>query len=130
MQERREKAETKYYLCYTTRMNVQIVNNGLKTFFEERVQLSQEKKNEAINYWKPIVNAIVDYVCKSDDRFSSLLRIGTGSYYEKVQVNKEPYEFDVMLVINNFEVRNISDTTAAIMNFMTDHNETGPPLGR
>lgn len=102
-------------------MNPQIVNNDLKKVFEERVQLSKEKKNEAINYWKRFW---------SIDRFSSLLRIGTGSYYEKAQVNKEPYEFDVMLVINNFEVGNISDATAAIMNFMTDHNETEPPLGR
>ena len=69
---------------------VRILNNELKNCFEKRVQLSQERKNEAINYWKPIEKAIVDYVCKSDDRFSSLLRIGTGSYYEKAQVNKEP----------------------------------------
>ena len=42
---------------------VRILNNALKHYFEERVQLSQERKNEAIKYWKPIVDAIVDYVC-------------------------------------------------------------------
>ena len=46
-------------------MNPQIVNNDLKKVFEERVQLSKEKKNEAINYWKPIVDAIVDYFSRA-----------------------------------------------------------------
>lgn len=107
---------------------IRILNNALKNYFEERVQLSQERKNEAITYWKPIVKAIIDYVCKSDDRLASLLITGTGSYYEKAQVNKEPYEFDVMLVINDLKVENISEATA--VNFTTEHNETEPPLGR
>ena len=107
---------------------VRFLNNALKNYFEERVQLSQERKNEAIKYWKPIVDAIVDYVCKSDDRFASLLRIGTGSYYEKAQV-KEPHEFDVMLVINDFTwFENTSEATMEY--FTTDHNKTEPPLGR
>ena len=106
---------------------VRFLNNALKNYFEERVQLSQERKNEAIKYWKPIVDAIVDYVCKSDDRFGSLLRIGTGSYYEKAQV-KEPHEFDVMLVINDLKFENTSEATMEY--FTTDHNKTEPPLGR
>lgn len=106
---------------------VRILNNALKNYFEERVQLSQERKNEAIKYWKPVVDAVVDYVCKSDDRFASLLRIGTGSYYEKAQV-KEPHEFDVMLVIKDLKVANISEVTMEY--FTADHNKTEPLLGR
>ena len=106
---------------------VRFLNNALKNYFEERVQLSQGRKNEAIKYWKPIVDAIVDYVCKSDDRFGSLLRIGTGSYYEKAQV-KEPHEFDVMLVIDDLKFENTSEATMEY--FTTDHNKTEPPLGR
>lgn len=48
------------------------LNRVLKKYFERNVQLSQKRKNDALRYWEPIVNRIIDYVKKNDDRFASL----------------------------------------------------------
>lgn len=79
------------------------LNRVLKKYFERNVQLSQKRKNDALRYWEPIVNRIIDYVKKNDDRFASLSRFGSGSYYERAKV-REPDEFDLMLIFEDLTV--------------------------
>lgn len=38
------------------------LNRDLKKYFERKVQLSQKRKSEALSYWEPIVDCIINYV--------------------------------------------------------------------
>ena len=99
------------------------LNRVLKKYFERNVQLSQKRTNDALHYWKPIVDRIIDYVKKNDDRFASLSRFGSGSYYERAKV-REPDEFDLMLIFEDLTVTSmVSSQTGPGMTVQ-------PPLGR
>ena len=99
------------------------LNGVLKKYFEREVQLNQERKSEALSYWEPIVDWIINYVKENDERFASLRRFGSGSYYERAKV-KEPNEFDLMLIFEDLTVTSmVSDTTGPGMTAQ-------PPLGR
>ena len=99
------------------------LNRVFRKYFESKVQLSQKKKNDALRYWEPIVDCIIDYVKKNDDRFASLSRFGSGSYYEGAKVG-EPDEFDLMLIFEDLIV-------TSMVSFQTGPGMTvQPPLGR
>ena len=99
------------------------LNGVLKEYFEEKVQLNQKRKSEALKCWEPIVDSIIKYVKKSDERFASLRRFGSGSYYERAKV-REPNEFDVMLIFEDLTATSmVSITTGPGMTVQ-------PPLGR
>ena len=76
------------------------LNSILNRFTASNVQLRNNRKTEALNFWKPIVEKIVDYVKRRDDRFASLNFFHAGSYYDGTKVG-EPDEFDLMLVMEN-----------------------------
>ena len=81
------------------------MNTLLKNFTRNYVQLRCDKKKEALNSWKPIVDAILAYVrerSRNDnfDYFTTLGILHCGSYYEGTKVG-EPDEFDLMLVMEN-----------------------------
>lgn len=76
------------------------LNCLLSRFTINNVQLRRERKTEALNSWKPIVDAILGYVKERHDYFASLRIFHCGSYYERTKVG-EPDEFDLMLVMEN-----------------------------
>ena len=99
------------------------LNRDLKKYFERNVQLSQKRKNEALSYWEPIVDWIINYVKRSDDRFASLRRFGSGSYYERAKV-REPNEFDLMLIFEGLTATSMGNfSRGPVMTVQT-------PLGR
>ena len=99
------------------------LNRDLKKYFERKVQLSQKRKSEALSYWEPIVDCIINYVKRNDDRFASLRRFGSGSYYERAKV-REPNEFDLMLIFQDLTATSmVSFTRGPGMTVQT-------PLGR
>ena len=103
------------------------LNRVFRKYFESKVQLSQKKKNDALRYWEPIVDCIIDYVKKNDDRFASLSRFNSGSYYERAKVG-EPDEFDLMLI---FEDLIVTSTVSFQTGPQTGPGMTvQPPLGR
>lgn len=81
-------------------MNGQNLNRLLNNFTVNNVQLRKHRKTEALNYWQPIVHAIIDSVKRRDRRFASSHIFHTGSYYDGSKVG-EPDEFDMMLVMDN-----------------------------
>ena len=99
------------------------LNRDLKKYFERKVQLSQKRKSEALSYWEPIVDCIINYVKRNDDRFASLRRFGSGSYYERAKV-REPNEFDLMFIFQDLTATSmVSFTRGPGMTVQT-------PLGR
>ncbi|KAL9955282.1 hypothetical protein ACROYT_G036584 [Oculina patagonica] len=76
------------------------LNSLLNSFTTKCVQLRRERKTEALNCWKPIVEDILGYVKRKKECFAALQIFNSGSYYEKTKV-REPDEFDLMLVMNN-----------------------------
>ena len=98
------------------------LNRDLKKYFERNVQLSQKRKNEALSCWEPIVDRIINYVKRNDDRFALLRRFGSGSYYERAKV-REPNEFDLMLIFEDMTASMVSFTRGPGMTVQT-------PLGR
>ena len=79
------------------------LNTLLNHFTVNNVQLRRNRKTEVLNSWQPIVDAIVERVKRSDQRFDRLQILPTGSYYERAKVG-EPDEFDLMLVMDNLEL--------------------------
>ena len=98
------------------------LNGVFKKYFERKVQLNQKSKSDALSCWEPIVDWIIDYVKESDERFASLRRFGSGSYYERAKV-REPNEFDLMLIFEDL-------TATSMVSFTTGPGMTEPPLGR
>lgn len=82
------------------KMNGQNLNRLLNNFTVNNVQLRKHRKTEALNYWQPIVHAVIDSVKRRDRRFASSHIFHTGSYYDGSKVG-EPDEFDMMLVMDN-----------------------------
>ena len=83
--------------------NLIMLNAVLKRFTDCNVVLRPNLKTEALQYWKPIVESVVEYVKAIDGRFSKMRRLPTGSYYEMSKVG-EPDEFDWMLVVEGLEL--------------------------
>ena len=79
------------------------LNNLLNLFIENNVQFRHDRKKEALKFWQPIVEEILDYVETEDNRFASLQTFYHGSYYDRTKV-KEPNEFDLMLVMGKLEL--------------------------
>ena len=81
------------------------LNSLLNQFTDRNVKLRRNEKTIALGAWEPIVDEIVDDVKRRDrfDRFASLSKLPTGSYYERAKVG-EPDEFDLMLVMDNLEL--------------------------
>ncbi|XP_068762756.1 cyclic GMP-AMP synthase-like receptor 1 [Montipora capricornis] len=80
-----------------------MLNSLLKRFTDRNVVLRQNLKTEALQYWKPIVDEVVQYVKERENRFSKMQILSTGSYYERSKVG-EPDEFDLMLVVEDLEL--------------------------
>lgn len=75
-------------------------NRLLNYFTINNVQLRRDRKKEALNSWRPIVEAILVYVRERHDYFATLQMFHSGSYYDRTKVG-EPDEFDLMLVMEN-----------------------------
>lgn len=82
------------------RQDMTRLNNILNRFTASNVQLRKNRKTEALNFWQPKAERIVDYVKRRDARFARLSIFHAGSYYDRVKVG-EPDEFDLMLVVEN-----------------------------
>ena len=83
-------------------MSRERLNSVLNRFTANNVMLRKTQKIQALEFWQPIVEHIVDYV-KRDDRFASIQILPKGSYYDRTKVS-EPDEFDLMLVMDNLEL--------------------------
>ena len=81
------------------------LNSLLNQFTDRYVKLRRDEKTVALEAWETIVDEIVDDVKRRDrfDRFASLSKLPTGSYYERAKVG-EPDEFDLMFVMDNLEL--------------------------
>ena len=82
------------------RQDMTRLNNILNRFTASNVQLRKNRKTEALNFWQPKAERIVDDVKRRDARFARLSIFHAGSYYDRVKVG-EPDEFDLMLVVEN-----------------------------
>ena len=100
------------------------LNRALNCFSINNVQLRSARKTEALQCWKPIVQAVVDFLKERNDCFASLQILGTGSYYEKTKAG-EPDEFDLMLVIDtavdNVDLYEFRQSVPGVIN--------DPPIG-
>ena len=83
--------------------NLMMLNTVLNRFTNSNVVLRKRLKTDALEHWEPIVNRVVQKVKESDDRFSKMQILRTGSYYERTKVDA-PDEFDLMLVVENLEL--------------------------
>ena len=82
--------------------NLQLIRL-LNRFTIDNVQIRRDRKTEALNSWKPIVDAILDYVKARHDYFATLRVLHCGSFYERTKAG-EPDEFDLMLVMENVKL--------------------------
>ena len=78
------------------------LNAILNRFISEKVTLRQDEKSEALDFFWPVVEEILEYVQLKDSRFAAMEIEGKGSYYERCKVG-EPDEFDLMLIIKDLE---------------------------
>lgn len=96
------------------------LNTTLNRFTDNVVKFRRDSRTKALKCWRPIVDGIVDYVKRKDDRFHALSVFHKGSYYERSKVG-EPDEFDLMLVMDNLELYDEP--------FEEDDGLSEPPIG-
>ncbi|KAM6086667.1 cyclic GMP-AMP synthase isoform 2-T2 [Theristicus caerulescens] len=63
-----------------------------------RLTLGRQDVSEASGLVNRVVPHLIQAIRSRDDSFSSIERLGAGSYYEHVKIS-EPNEFDIMLVM-------------------------------
>ncbi|KAM6355282.1 cyclic GMP-AMP synthase [Podargus strigoides] len=63
-----------------------------------RLSLGRQDVSEASGLVNRVVPQLIQAIRSTDSRFSSIERLGAGSYYEHVKIS-EPNEFDIMLVM-------------------------------
>ncbi|XP_074943190.1 cyclic GMP-AMP synthase isoform X2 [Phalacrocorax aristotelis] len=63
-----------------------------------RLTLGRQDVSEASGVVNEVVSQLIQAIRSRDGSFSSIARLGAGSYYEHVKIS-EPNEFDIMLVI-------------------------------
>ncbi|XP_064303874.1 cyclic GMP-AMP synthase isoform X2 [Phalacrocorax carbo] len=63
-----------------------------------RLTLGRQDVSEASGLVNEVVSQLIQAIRSRDGSFSSIARLGAGSYYEHVKIS-EPNEFDIMLVI-------------------------------
>ncbi|KAM9297707.1 cyclic GMP-AMP synthase [Morus bassanus] len=63
-----------------------------------RLTLGRQDVSEASGLVNQVVSHLIQAIRSKDGSFSSIARLGAGSYYEHVKIS-EPNEFDIMLVI-------------------------------
>ena len=97
------------------------LNTTLNRFTDNVVKFRRDSRTKALECWRPIVDGIVDYVKRKDDRFHALSVFHKGSYYERSKVG-EPDEFDLMLVMDNLELYDEP--------FEEDDGLSEPPIGK
>ncbi|XP_072189111.1 cyclic GMP-AMP synthase [Excalfactoria chinensis] len=63
-----------------------------------QLSLGRQDVSDASNAVNEVVSHLIDAVKGRDGSFSSITKLGAGSYYEHVKIS-EPNEFDIMLVM-------------------------------
>ncbi|KAM6432691.1 cyclic GMP-AMP synthase [Rhynochetos jubatus] len=78
-----------------------------------RLSLGRQDVSEVSTLVNQVVSHLIQVIRTKDDSFSSIERLGAGSYYEHVKIS-EPNEFDIMLVmpVERLQLDECDDTGA------------------
>lgn len=71
----------------------------LDTFYKKNVKLTKDETKEILDFVKPIIDCIVQYVHEKDKRFK-LHQLNVGSYYFRLKVSRAD-EFDYSIVLDS-----------------------------
>ncbi|XP_071177924.1 cyclic GMP-AMP synthase-like receptor 1 [Mytilus edulis] len=74
-------------------------NTMLETFYKNNVKLTKDETKEILDFVKPIIDYIVQYVHEKDKRFK-LHQLNVVSYYSRLKVSRAD-EFDYSIVLDS-----------------------------